>query len=244
VLQECSELTSLRRELAARPAAPVLTAALRAAGPAMGVPLLQVMAHCYPWPAALQGQRPAWSSCPVLLERLTAPANRQALRARSAGPLRRNPLWRAVLPAVSVVLVELAGPATRGRVLGRHSRSPPMLQEQAPLWTRYPMLPERFAALLHPQAPRAQERNRRVPASLPTESVAARRQAAPLAVYREERRGRLYCPVTREQFAAQFPRASTRRLAALRCLGPPSSQEMSAQARRLVGPACCCRAQA
>jgi hypothetical protein len=210
----------------------------------MGVPLLQVMAHCYPWPAALQGQRPAWSSCPVLLERLTALANRQALRARSAGTSSRNPLRRALLQALSVVLAELADPATRGPVLGRHSRSSPMLQERAQLWTRYPMLPERFAALLHPQAPRAQERNRRVLASLPAESVAARRQAAALAVYREQGRGRLYCPVTSEQFAAQFPRASTRRLAALRCLASPSLQEMLARARRLVGPACCCRAQA
>jgi hypothetical protein len=37
----------------------------------------------------------------MLPERLTAPANRLALRARSAGALPKNPLWRALLPALS-----------------------------------------------------------------------------------------------------------------------------------------------
>jgi hypothetical protein len=118
-----------------------------------------------------------------------------------------------------------------------------VLQERAPLWANCPVLPEHFAALLHPQALRAQERNRRVLALLPAGSVAARKQAAALPVYREQRRGPLSCPVPLERFAAQIPRASTRRLAAQRCLGPPSLREMLAQARRLVGPACCCRAQ-
>jgi hypothetical protein len=119
-----------------------------------------------------------------------------------------------------------------------------MLQERAPLWANYPVLPEHFAALLHPQELRAQERNRRVLALLPAESVAARKQAAALAVYREHRRGPLRCPVLLERFAAQIPRASTRRLAAQRCSGPPWLREMLAGARHLVGPACCCRAQA
>jgi hypothetical protein len=119
----------------------------------------------------------------------------------------------------------------------------PVLQERPPLWANCPMLPERFAALLYPQALQAQERNRRVLASRPAESVAARKQAAARPVYREQRRGPLFSPVPLEGFAAQIPRASTRRLAAPCCLGPPSLRETSAQARRLVGPACCCRAQ-
>jgi hypothetical protein len=106
------------------------------------------------------------------------------------------------------------------------------------------MLPERFAALLYPQALRAQERNRRVLASPPAESVAARKQAAVLPMYREQRRGPLSSPVLLERFAAQIPRASTRRLAAQRWLGLPSLREMLAQAPSLAGMACCCRAQA
>jgi hypothetical protein len=154
-------------------------------------------------------------------------------------------LLRALLPALTAVaLVWMAGPATVEPALGRCYRSLPVLQERAPLWANCPMLPEHFGALSNRQVLRAQERNRRVLASLPAESVAARKQSAALAAYREQRSGALSCPVLLERFAAQIPRASTRRLAAQRCSGPRSLREMLARARHPVGPACCCRAQA
>jgi hypothetical protein len=81
------------------------TVALPAAGPAMLAWRPRALAPCYRSLRAMLERAPERARCPVSAGRLTAPANRQALRGQSAGAWQRNPRMPALVPGQSAAVL-------------------------------------------------------------------------------------------------------------------------------------------